>query len=112
MMSFGAGATPALAARLLGLGALYGAVIGVIAAWHARRADREGPRRGGGSTARFVALGGASMIAIDALGEPALLLITAAAVLLSALSSRDAAALPEPLCAHRSAAAARARGLA
>lgn len=101
LMSLVTGAAPLLAARFIGLAALLGGVIGVAASWHARRSDAEGPRRGGQAIARLIGSAGAAIIVITLIGEPAIAILAAVAALVVIRSSRDAADLPEPLCAHR-----------
>lgn len=97
----GAGLSSAgLAARLAGLGAALGAALGVLAAWQARLAATDGPRRGGRDLARRAGGVGLSIAGLAALGEPAVGLVAATALALAASSSRRAAALPEPRGAH------------
>jgi hypothetical protein len=111
LASAGLGAGPALAARLIGLGTVLGAALGVHTAWHARRATADGAayrlghasagaEHGGRDLARRAATLGFSIAGLAAIGEPAVALIAAAALVLASSSARGAAALPEPRCAH------------
>lgn len=97
----GALAAAALSLRLIGAGALWGAVLGALAAWTARQADAEGPREGGRALARFVLVIIALIIAVTLIGELAVAAGALAAAALLSYSARGAAIPPEPLRAHR-----------
>jgi hypothetical protein len=100
LVSIGAFAAAPMSIRLIGLGVVWGALLGALASWNARLSDSEGPRAGGRAMARFFFVIAAVIIAVVMLGEVALALVALATLALSAQSVRGAATPPEPLCAH------------
>jgi hypothetical protein len=98
--AFGLGGGPAFAARLVVVSGVWGAILGALAAWAARRAHIAGPRRDRWGPLRLAVAAGFSMVCISHWGELAIPVVAAAAAVLAATSARAAGALPPPRCAH------------